>query len=159
MFLRDLVFLKWYLLHARLNSHNEAWSCRKRKRKRLRASKKAVLTESKDERCQKILYAKNLEFSCVRKETVDIDILITSRDGDRKIMQSIRITNGTPSENKEVEPVEQVQMNSCSDVFITCMLRIVHHPVKFCSNKPFKTEDITRQRLLTIHEYRNNVQT
>ena len=101
MFLRDLVFLKWYLLHARPNSHNEAWSYRKRKR--LRANKKAVLTESKDERCQKILHAKNLEFSCVRKETVDIDILITSRDGDGKIMQSIRITNGTPSENKEVE--------------------------------------------------------
>ena len=31
------------------------------------------------------------EFSCVRKETVDIDILVTSRNGDRKIMQSIRI--------------------------------------------------------------------
>ena len=107
----------------------------------------------------KILHAKNLEFSCVRKETVDIDILITFRDGDRKIMQSIRITNGTPSENKEAEPVQQVQMNSYSDVFITCMLSIVHHPLKFCSNKPFKTEDITRQRLLTIHEYRNNVQT
>ena len=32
------------------------------------------------------------EFSCVRKETVDIDILVTSRNGGRKIMQSIRIT-------------------------------------------------------------------
>ena len=31
------------------------------------------------------------EFSRVRKETVDIDILIASRNGDRKIMQSIRI--------------------------------------------------------------------
>ena len=31
------------------------------------------------------------EFSCVRKETVDIDILVTSRNGDRKIMQSVRI--------------------------------------------------------------------
>ena len=33
------------------------------------------------------------EFSCARKKTVDIDNLVTSRDGDRKIMQSIRITN------------------------------------------------------------------
>ena len=33
------------------------------------------------------------EFSCARKETVDIDILVTSRNGDRKIMQSIRITS------------------------------------------------------------------
>ena len=31
------------------------------------------------------------EFNRVRKETVDIDILVTSRNGDRKTMQSIRI--------------------------------------------------------------------
>ena len=31
--------------------------------------------------------------SCVRKETVDIGILVTSRNGDRNIMQSIRITS------------------------------------------------------------------
>ena len=33
------------------------------------------------------------ESSCVRKETVDIDILVTSRNGDTKIMQSNRITS------------------------------------------------------------------
>ena len=32
------------------------------------------------------------ESSCARKENVVIDILITSRNGDRKIMQPIRIT-------------------------------------------------------------------
>ena len=32
------------------------------------------------------------ESSCARKEALDIDILVTSRNGDRKIMQSIRIT-------------------------------------------------------------------
>ena len=37
------------------------------------------------------------ESSCARKETVDIDILVTSRNGDRKIMQSIRITSRPPS--------------------------------------------------------------
>ena len=36
------------------------------------------------------------EFSRARKETVDIDILVTSRKGDRKIMQSIRITSKPP---------------------------------------------------------------
>ena len=36
------------------------------------------------------------EFSCARKETVEIDILIISRNGDRKIMQSIRITVDLP---------------------------------------------------------------
>ena len=34
------------------------------------------------------------ESSCVRKETVDIDILVTSKNGDKKIMQSMRITSG-----------------------------------------------------------------
>ena len=29
------------------------------------------------------------ESSCARKETFDIDILVTSRNGDRKIIQSI----------------------------------------------------------------------
>ena len=33
------------------------------------------------------------EFSCARKETADIDILVTSRSGDREMMQSVRITN------------------------------------------------------------------
>ena len=32
------------------------------------------------------------EFSHARKETFDIDILVTSRNGDKKIMQSVRIT-------------------------------------------------------------------
>ena len=31
------------------------------------------------------------ESSCARKETVDIDILVTSSNGDTKIIQSIRI--------------------------------------------------------------------
>ena len=41
------------------------------------------------------------EFSCARKETVDIDIFVTSRNGDRKIMQSIRITSRTPSRKRK----------------------------------------------------------
>ena len=41
------------------------------------------------------------ESSCARKETVDIDIFVTSRNGDRKIMQSIRITSRTPSRKRK----------------------------------------------------------
>ena len=41
------------------------------------------------------------EFSGSRKETVDIDILVTSRNGDRKIMQSIRITNRPTSRKRK----------------------------------------------------------
>ena len=40
------------------------------------------------------------------KETVDIDILVTSGNGDRKIMQSMRITSRPASRKKEVKPVE-----------------------------------------------------
>ena len=43
------------------------------------------------------------EFSCARKETVDIDIFETSSNGDGKIMQSIRI-------RKKTLPVEPVLM-------------------------------------------------
>ena len=35
--------------------------------------------------------------NCARKEIVDIDILATPRNGDRKIMQSIRIMSRLPS--------------------------------------------------------------
>ena len=51
------------------------------------------------------------EFSHARKETIDIEILVTSRNGDRKIMHSIRITSRPPSRKKEVEPVEPVLKN------------------------------------------------
>ena len=44
------------------------------------------------------------------KETVDIDILITSRDGHRK-NQAIQNNEQTSRENKEMEQVEPVQMN------------------------------------------------
>ena len=33
------------------------------------------------------------EFSYARKKTVNIDILVTSRTGDREVMQSVRITS------------------------------------------------------------------
>ena len=33
------------------------------------------------------------ESSCARKETVDIDVLVTSRNGDRKIMKPIKIAS------------------------------------------------------------------
>ena len=36
---------------------------------------------------KKVFYRQRIpESSCTRKETVDIDILVTSRNGDRKIM-------------------------------------------------------------------------
>ena len=46
---------------------------------------------------RKAFYTQRIpEYSCAMKETVDIDILVTSRNGDRKIMQSIRILSSPP---------------------------------------------------------------
>ena len=47
------------------------------------------------------------EFSCARKETVDIDILVTSRNGDRKIMQSMRIMSGPPARKRKRKQLSQ----------------------------------------------------
>ena len=42
-----------------------------------------------DHESRKAFYRQRIpESSCVRKETVYIDILVTSRNGDRKIIQS-----------------------------------------------------------------------
>ena len=47
---------------------------------------------------RKVFYRKRIsESSCARKETVDKDIIVTSRNGNRKIMQSIRIKRRPPS--------------------------------------------------------------
>ena len=42
---------------------------------------------------RKAFYRQRTPENCARKETVDIDILETSRNGDREIMESIRITS------------------------------------------------------------------
>ena len=46
---------------------------------------------------RKAFYRRRIpEYSCARQKTVDIDILITSGNGDRKIMQSILIASRPP---------------------------------------------------------------
>ena len=47
------------------------------------------------------------ESSCARKETLDIDILVTSRNSDRRIMQSIRTTNKPPSRIRKWNQLSQ----------------------------------------------------
>ena len=47
---------------------------------------------------RKVFYRQQIpESSCGWKETVDSDILITCRNGDRKIMESIRVTSSPTS--------------------------------------------------------------
>ena len=50
------------------------------------------------------------ESSCVSKKTVDIDILVTSGNGDRKIMQTNRTSKETSLKNREMELVEPVHL-------------------------------------------------
>ena len=47
------------------------------------------------------------EPSCARKETIDIDILVTTRNGDRIIMQSIRITSRPTSRKRKWNHLRQ----------------------------------------------------
>ena len=61
-------------------------------RKNLKMSVNSRVNITKIISQRKAFYRKRiLESSCVRKGTVDIDILVASRNSDRKIMQSIRI--------------------------------------------------------------------
>ena len=90
-----------------------AWSYNKKKHKKIwghgksiqkePAVKKmfvnAILKATKIIGQTKAFYRQRIpESSCARKETVDIDILVKSRNGHRKIMQSIRITSRPPKE-------------------------------------------------------------
>ena len=57
---------------------------------------------------KKVFYRQRIpEFSRARKETVDIDILVTSRNGDRKIMQSIRVMSRPPSRKGKSNQLSQ----------------------------------------------------
>ena len=58
------------------------------------------------------------EASCVSKKTVDIDILVTSGNGDRKIMQTNRINKQTSLENRKMELVEPVHLQKIAIIVI-----------------------------------------
>ena len=47
------------------------------------------------------------ESSCAWTKTVDIDIFVTSRNGDRKIMQSIRIMSTGPLRKRKWNQLSQ----------------------------------------------------
>ena len=47
------------------------------------------------------------EYSCARKKIVDIEILVTFRNGDRKIMHSIRITSRPTSRKGKWDQLSQ----------------------------------------------------
>ena len=98
------VFFHWDSFHARLNSHYKPWSFKIKKYKKIKAYGESLYKEPRVNRCLLILNLSHLDYrskesfrqripesSCARKETVDIEILVTSRNGDKKNMQYIRI--------------------------------------------------------------------
>ena len=119
-----LFFLFLIGIHS-IQGYCEAWSYKKKKRKKIKAYRKSFSKETKVNRCQflgvnsrhkgiqiigqrKAFYGQRiLEPSCARKETVDIDTLVTSRNGDRKIMQSIRITSRPSSRKRKWNQLNQ----------------------------------------------------
>ena len=55
---------------------------------------------------------KTPDSSCVRKNTVDIDILITSGNVDRKTIQSIKVTSRPPSTMRKWNQLNQFRRAS-----------------------------------------------
>ena len=57
---------------------------------------------------RKVFYRQRIPGSSrARKETINVDILATSENGDRKIMQSIRITSKHPSRIRKRNQLSQ----------------------------------------------------
>ena len=113
-------FFNWDSLHARLNNHYKAWSYKKNKRKKIKTYRKSVQKELQLKELNSTLKATKIigqrkafywqkipGSSCVRKKTADIDILVTTRNGDRKIMQSFRITSRPPSRKRKWSQLSQ----------------------------------------------------
>ena len=58
------------------------------------------------------------ESTCATKETVDKGTLVTSRNGDRNIMQSIRITSILPSRKGKSNQLSYFRWTSAKVMFI-----------------------------------------
>ena len=76
-------------------------------------------------------YRQKIPESVRGKKTVDIDILVTSRNGDRKTMQSIRITSRPPSRKRKLH---SRVFETCSKLAVTTSDRKRWTPF-WCPNK------------------------
>ena len=116
---KNKYIFNWDSLNTRLNSHYEAWTNKKKKYKKDYRIQKICLERNYSSNIsglkttqvisqRKAFYMLRIpEFSRARKETVDIDILVTFRNGHRKIMQSIRITSRPPSRKRKWNQLSQ----------------------------------------------------
>ena len=97
--LQNTFFFNWDSLHARLKSHYEVWTYKKRSTKKIRLQDTENLFRNKlrwKDVCSRLKATKIIgqrkafyrhripEFSHARKETVDIDIFVITRNGDKK---------------------------------------------------------------------------
>ena len=104
----------------------QAWSYNKKKHKKIKAYWKS-LQKNLQLKCfvdsrikafkiigqRKAFYRQKIpESTCMRQETVDIGILVTSRNGDRKIIQSIRATGRPPLRKRKWNQLSQFQRTS-----------------------------------------------
>ena len=82
-----MLILDFKLLRSKVKGKH----CKEPKESAVKRCVNSRLKATKIKSQRKAFYRQRIpKSSYVRKETVDIDILVTSRDGDRKIMQSIR---------------------------------------------------------------------
>ena len=82
--------------------------------KKIKAYRKSIVSVNSKLKATKIIgqrkafYGQRIpQLRCARKETVDINILVTSRNGDRKIIQSIRITSRPPLRKRKWNQLSQ----------------------------------------------------
>ena len=117
--------MNWDSLHARLTSQYRAWRSKKWSTKRstdeicLESTYRQKVSANSRYKAisiiglRKALYGQVIpESSYMSKEIVDIDILITSRNGDTEIIQPIRITSWPLSRIKKWKQLSQLRWKS-----------------------------------------------
>ena len=121
------ILFNWELIHTRLENQYEAHNYKNKKHKKIDTYREFVQKEPTVKRCLLISDLKPIYYiigkpkekpfyrqrirgsSCARKKTVDMRILVTSRNGDRKILESIRITSGPFSRLRKQNHLNQLR--------------------------------------------------
>ena len=115
-----LFSFNWNSLHARLNNHYKAYSYKKKKHKKIKTQRKSV-QKIIVKRCLLILVLKPFRSQAKGKHSISKEFqslavqgkklltqtFVTLRNGDRKIMQSIRIMNRPSSRIRKWNQLHQ----------------------------------------------------
>ena len=121
-------FFYWDSCYARLNGHYEAWSCKKKKHKKIKAHRKSVQKEPTDNRCLLILDLKLFRSKVKGKHSicrVQHSLAVRgkkllkqaqSRNSDRKTMQFIIIWSRPPSRIRKWNQLRQFKSTSTKEI-------------------------------------------